>query len=1069
MKNTLKIAISLSLCVSLFPQWGWAAQYDEEIQKQTQEIAKDTAKAAADPSWRKFVGGDYSFRGHYYSYQKNYAAAISDMKSAMQWRQDISDYLDLADYYIAIKDSHSAFSTLERAISRFSGEAQQKAYLKRATIYQNQGENEKALEDLNQLFYSGNVEGIFARGKLFQKLKRNEDAISDYRTVVEKKSNYYSSWAAQSLAELLDSLDREQEALQAYNDYVRLNPSSIGSRASFYEKHDRLADALDDRKEAVAYYRRELANGKEQYMKNSYKSSLGSALGYRADLYMKMNKPEMALVDLNELVDLDPNYYYNVQKRYNFFKKQGRLEEALRDLNQMVRMKPQDGLSARANFYAEQNKDELALDDYSQVIRQAQMTVSSAEDDKKKNAFEELKNAYSSRAGYYVQKGDYNAALADKNEALKAQEKLLEYVQPDSKLSAMDDLSKSHSYRADTYHELKKFQEELEDRNEAVRIAQKVFDQSTAEQKNDNFWVKSNLTYQLSSLAQLKLEQNNYEGGLEDIKRLMAIDETAFSTRAAFYEKAKKLDLAEADFIANVEAARKTFSSPPKPKNDYDDPVSSARSSFISALDSLASFYKRIEKSDKALDAYNDILALDARNLDANYNKATLLAKLGQTERATAAYEEVAANKSKSGYDLKKIGEANLFLKRYDKALNALNKSVEYSDYNDTLLLRARTYMALGDTAMAKQDLNKVVSKINKQKKQYDSDKKLLVEAQGYMKSLGMKVAVAPQSGGAKPQIVKIVPKTGGKVPVASSINQPIKDKWALVIGISKFKKPGHDLKCAAKDAEDFYKYLVNEAGFKNDHVCLLLNEKATRENIMTAFGSKFLPSVSMPGDLVVIFISTHGTPADKDNAQHNYIVAYDTDPTNLYPTGVDMDDLYARIKDGVNTDRALIVMDTCYSGAGLPTKGLGEQANFDAAQVAQGCGRLVITSSANDEKSYESGQSGNGVFTKYFLQALRQGGLIDVKKAFEIAKSKVSWEVKNTWNKSQVPQLGGEWEGKEMILSAPTTEARKVFNVPFAAPQMAAPQAVSKSIQQRKRKPGGVTKSVPNTLPKKK
>lgn len=31
------------------------------------------------------------------------------------------------------------------------------------------------------------------------------------------------------------------------------------------------------------------------------------------------------------------------------------------------------------------------------------------------------------------------------------------------------------------------------------------------------------------------------------------------------------------------------------------------------------------------------------------------------------------------------------------------------------------------------------------------------------------------------------------------------------------------------------------------------------------------------------------------------------------------MDELYSRVKAGVNTDRALIVMDTCFSGAGGP------------------------------------------------------------------------------------------------------------------------------------------------------
>ncbi len=282
-------------------------------------------------------------------------------------------------------------------------------------------------------------------------------------------------------------------------------------------------------------------------------------------------------------------------------------------------------------------------------------------------------------------------------------------------------------------------------------------------------------------------------------------------------------------------------------------------------------------------------------------------------------------------------------------------------------------------------------------------------------------------------------PKTETQTETQTATNQsniPVRDKWALVIGISNFKKPGINLKYASKDARDFYNYLVNEAGFRRDHICLLLDKDATRENIMTAFGSKFLPAVCEEGDMVVIFISTHGTPSNKDSTgKRNYIVAYDTDPNNLFPTGVDMDDMYDRIRESGVVERTLVVMDTCYSGAGVPGKGLSEEANFDAGSVAQGTGTLVITSSSNDEKSYESTNTENGVFTKHFLKALRKAGkTTDVKTAFEDVREGVRWEVKSTLNKSQMPQLGGEWEGANLILAAPATKPREAYNVPFAS-----------------------------------
>jgi len=264
-----------------------------------------------------------------------------------------------------------------------------------------------------------------------------------------------------------------------------------------------------------------------------------------------------------------------------------------------------------------------------------------------------------------------------------------------------------------------------------------------------------------------------------------------------------------------------------------------------------------------------------------------------------------------------------------------------------------------------------------------------------------------------------------------STSNGRVRDKWALVIGVSKFAHPEYNLHFSAKDALDFYHFLVNDARFPKDHVLLLLNEQATRENIMNAFGDEFLPSVSEPDDMVVIFVSTHGTPSKRDKGGRNYIVAYDTDASELYATGVDMDELYRRIKEGVKTDRALIVMDACYSGAGVPgAKSLGSADNFDANDIALGSGHLVLSSSSPNERSWESMVSHNGVFTEHLINSLKANNTrTDIKAVYDQIKNEVSWEVKNAYGEAQTPQLGGDWQGKELILSVPASENRQIYN----------------------------------------
>ncbi len=256
-----------------------------------------------------------------------------------------------------------------------------------------------------------------------------------------------------------------------------------------------------------------------------------------------------------------------------------------------------------------------------------------------------------------------------------------------------------------------------------------------------------------------------------------------------------------------------------------------------------------------------------------------------------------------------------------------------------------------------------------------------------------------------------------------------IKDKWALVIGISNFAHPEYNLKYAAKDAEDFKNFLIKECNFAPDHVKFLKDDRATRGAIMDAFGDNWLPRVVMPGDLVVIYISTHGTPATRDASGRNYIVAYDTDRDKLYSEGVEMNSLNSEIKTRVNTDRVLIVMDTCYSGGAVSGARGGEApANFDAKQIAQGTGRLVLTSSAPNERSWEGKEYQNGLFTYNLIKALRKNNnKVDVLTAFADVQKSVKWEAQSNFGAPQTPSLGGKWEGVNLVLSTPPSEPRSV------------------------------------------
>lgn len=66
-----------------------------------------------------------------------------------------------------------------------------------------------------------------------------------------------------------------------------------------------------------------------------------------------------------------------------------------------------------------------------------------------------------------------------------------------------------------------------------------------------------------------------------------------------------------------------------------------------------------------------------------------------------------------------------------------------------------------------------------------------------------------------------------------------------------------------------------------------------------------------------------------------------------MYATGIAMQDLTRMIKGKVNTDRIVMLVDACHSGAvSRDSKGMVCPANVDADALLQGWEQIVIASS---------------------------------------------------------------------------------------------------------------------------
>lgn len=290
--------------------------------------------------------------------------------------------------------------------------------------------------------------------------------------------------------------------------------------------------------------------------------------------------------------------------------------------------------------------------------------------------------------------------------------------------------------------------------------------------------------------------------------------------------------------------------------------------------------------------------------------------------------------------------------------------------------------------------------------------------------------------------------RTGKKTdeqPIAEDVapvppaNRPIRDKWALIVGISKFKDQTLNLRYPSKDAKDFYDFLISSAGFKRDHIKLLVDEEATRGHILSELGDKWLPRVANPDDLVVIYISSHGSASDMDVGGVNYLLAHDTEVDNLYASGLPMQDLTRIIKGRVHSDRIVLVLDACHSGATTvaDSKGLSRTTNVNADDIAQGTGQLVISSSMPNQVSWESKKDQNSVFTKYLMEGLKSKP--NLGEAFDFMKSKVQEEVLRERGVLQTPVLKSKWQGADLMIGAPAVSPSPALEPEAAKPAVKA------------------------------
>lgn len=112
-----------------------------------------------------------------------------------------------------------------------------------------------------------------------------------------------------------------------------------------------------------------------------------------------------------------------------------------------------------------------------------------------------------------------------------------------------------------------------------------------------------------------------------------------------------------------------------------------------------------------------------------------------------------------------------------------------------------------------------------------------------------------------------------------SELKMSYDEHFALIIGINKYENL-NDLEYAVNDAKSIKDVLINTFNYKEENITILLDKKATKENIMNVFYG--ISQKTCNDDSVLFFYAGHGITYQVGIKDKGYLVPYNGTEQNL-------------------------------------------------------------------------------------------------------------------------------------------------------------------------------------------
>lgn len=255
----------------------------------------------------------------------------------------------------------------------------------------------------------------------------------------------------------------------------------------------------------------------------------------------------------------------------------------------------------------------------------------------------------------------------------------------------------------------------------------------------------------------------------------------------------------------------------------------------------------------------------------------------------------------------------------------------------------------------------------------------------------------------AKPESIK----TGIDNPAFAISERMFGDKdVAVVIGIEGYQAlPKSDY---SYDDAMLVKDYIKALGFKERNIECITDEKATKSSIEKSLEA-WLKNKVKHDSRVFVYYSGHGAP--DPSTGEAYIVPYDGDPNYLSVTGYPLKRLYERLGK-LEAQEIIVVLDSCFSGSGgrsVLAKGARPLVMMVPATGIISSNMAVMTATQGNQISTSSPDKGHGVFTYYFLKAIKEGKK-NLAEIYENIKPQVEDEAKQL-NVQQNPGINPDVE----------------------------------------------------------